>query len=60
MKKLSLLSKICFILGFIGAVGSITLSIISKRDFTWQLVTLVWMGSAFMNELRIKQLEEKL
>ena len=60
MNKLSLLAKICFILGFIGVTGSIVLSIITKKDFTWQVISLLWMGSAFVSELRIKQLEEKL
>lgn len=60
MKRLSLLSKICFILGFIGIIGSLIMSIILKKEYFWQLMTLLWMGSAFINELRIKQLEEKL
>jgi hypothetical protein len=60
MKKLSLLSKICFVLGFIGVIGSIIISIISKKDFTWQFITLMWMGSALVSDLRIKELEEKL
>lgn len=60
MKRLSLLSKICFILGFIGIIGSLIMSIILKKEYFWQLMTLLWMGSAFINELRIKQLEDKL
>ncbi len=60
MKKLSLLSKICFVLGFIGVIGSIIISIISKKDFTWQFITMMWMGSALVSDLRIKELEKKL
>lgn len=60
MKRLSLLSKICFILGFTGIIGCLIMSIILKKEYFWQLMTLLWMGSAFINELRIKQLEEKL
>jgi len=60
MNKLSLLSKLCFILGFVGVVGSIILSIVTKKDFLWQVITLAWMSSAFISELRIKQLEDKL
>ena len=60
MKRLSLLSKICFILGFTGIIGSLVMSIIFKKEYFWQLMTLLWMGSAFINELRIKQLEDKL
>lgn len=60
MNKLSLLSKICFILGFIGVIGSITFSLVQGKDYMWQVIALLWMGSAFLNELRIKQLEDKL
>lgn len=60
MKKLSLISKICFILGFIGVIGSITFSVVQDKDFMWQVIALLWMGSSFINELRIKQLEDKL
>lgn len=60
MKNFSLFAKICYIFGFLGVVFSIVASIITKKDFTWQLITLMWMGSAFVSELRIKQLEEKL
>ncbi len=60
MNKLSLLSKVCFILGFIGVIGSIIISIISEKDFTWQFITLMWMGSALISDMRIKQLEDKL
>jgi hypothetical protein len=59
MNKLSLLAKTCFLLGFIGVIGSIILSFIDGKDFTWQFITLLWMGSSFVNELRIKQLEDK-
>lgn len=60
MNKLSLISRVCFILGFIGVLGSITLSLMSGKDYTWQIITLLWMGSSFISELRIKQLEDKL
>ena len=59
MNKLSLLAKTCFLLGFIGVICSIILSFIDGKDFTWQFITLLWMGSSFVNELRIKQLEDK-
>ena len=59
MKKFGLLEKLCFIFGFTGVLFSITVSIIAEKSFTWQLITLMWMLSAFFSELRIKQLEEK-
>ena len=60
MKNLSLLSKICYGFGFLGVTFSIIASILTKKEFTWQIITLMWMGSAFMSEMRIKQLEDKL
>ena len=56
---MSLLTKICFVLGFIGTIGSIIISIISKKDFSWQLIALVWMSSALISELRINKIEKK-
>lgn len=59
MKKFSLLEKICFIFGFIGVMGSIIISALAHKDYLWQVITLFWMGSAFIAELRIKNLEDK-
>jgi len=60
MKHLSLLSKICYVFGFLGVIFSIIASILSKKEFTWQIITLMWMASAFISEMRIKELEDKL
>lgn len=60
MKNLSLLSKICFGLGTIGTIGSIIISLLTKKDFTWQFIALMWMLSALFQELRINQLEKKI
>jgi len=60
MKKLSIMSKIFFLLAFLTTIGSIVLAIYTKKDYTWQAITLLWICSAYMSEIRIKQLEDKL
>lgn len=60
MKKLSLLHKICFGLALISVIGSIVAGLMVGRDVTWQGISLLWIFSALMAEIRIKQLEKKL
>lgn len=60
MKKLSLLHKICFGLAIVSVIGSIITGLISGRDITWQGISLLWISTALISELRIKKLEEKL
>lgn len=60
MKNLSTLNKICYIFGFLGVIFSIIASVITKKEFTWQIITLMWMGSSFMSDLNIIQLEDKI
>ena len=52
--------KICYGLGFIGSVGSIVLAILTKKDFSWQFISLIWMLAALMADLRATKLEESL
>jgi hypothetical protein len=59
MKKLSLLHKLCFVLALFSVVGSIVVNIISGNDVTWQSIFLLWILSAIMAEIRIKNLEDK-
>lgn len=59
MRKLDVISKVCYCLGFLGTVGSIIVSLYSGKEVSWQLISLSWMGSAFISDLRIKQLEDK-
>lgn len=57
MKKLTLFAKICFGLGFVATIGSIVSYLVQDKDVTWQVISLFWMSSALISELRIKQLE---
>ena len=59
MKRLSLLHKIVFALAIISVVGSIVTGIYLGQDVTWQSITLLWVLSAVIAELRIKELEDK-
>lgn len=60
MKKLSLLHKICFGLALISVIGSIVTGLMVGKDVTWQGISLLWIFSALMAEIRIKQIEKKL
>jgi hypothetical protein len=57
---MSKLTKLFFILSFMSVLGSIVLAITEKKDFTWQAITFLWICSAYVSELRIKNLEDKL
>lgn len=57
---MSLLSKICYALGFLGTGGSIILAIVTKKDFSWQFISLIWMFAALMADMRATKLEGKL
>lgn len=59
MKRLSLLHKIVFVLAIISVVGSIVTGLYLGQDVTWQGITLLWVLSAVIAELRIKELEDK-
>ena len=59
MKRLSLLHKIVFVLVIISVVGSIISGLSLGQDVTWQSITLLWVLSAVIAELRIKELEDK-
>ena len=59
MKRLSLLHKIVFVLAIISVVGSIISGLSLGQDVTWQSITLLWVLSAVIAELRIKELEDK-
>ena len=59
MKRLSLLHKIVFVLAIISVVGSIVTGLYLGQDITWQGITLLWVLSAVIAELRIKELEDK-
>ena len=59
MKRLSLLHKIVFVLAIISVVGSIVTGLYLGQDVTWQSITLLWVLSAVLAELRIKELEDK-
>ncbi len=59
MKRLSLLHKIVFVLAIISVVGSIISGLALGQDVTWQGITLLWVLSAVIAELRIKELEDK-
>ena len=59
MKRLSLLHKIVFVLAIISVVGSIISGLSAGQDVTWQSITLLWVLSAVIAELRIKELEDK-
>ncbi len=59
MKRLSLLHKIVFVLAIISVVGSIISGLSLGQDVTWQGITLLWVLSAVIAELRIKELEDK-
>ena len=60
MKKLNLFHKLTYFLGFIAILWSILSSYWTKQDFTWQIIALFWMLSSFINELRIRDLEDKV
>jgi hypothetical protein len=60
MKKLSLLHNICFGLAIVSVIGSIITGFLAGRDITWQGISLLWISSALISELRIKELEDKL
>lgn len=60
MKKLNLLHKVCFSLAIISVIGSMITGLLAGRDITWQGISLLWISSALISELRIKELEEKL
>lgn len=59
MKRLTLLHKIVFVLAIISVVGSIVTGLYLGQDVTWQGITLLWVLSAVIAELRIKELEDK-
>ena len=59
MKRLSLLHKIVFVIAIISVVGSIISGLALGQDVTWQSITLLWVLSAVIAELRIKELEDK-
>jgi hypothetical protein len=57
---MSKLSKVFFLLAFLSTVSSIVIALVTKKDFTWQSITLLWICTAYISELRIKNLEDKL
>jgi hypothetical protein len=59
MRRLSLLHKIVFVMAIISVVGSIISGLALGQDVTWQGITLLWVLSAVIAELRIKELEDK-
>jgi len=59
MKRLNLLHKIVFVIAIISVVGSIISGLALGQDVTWQGITLLWVLSAVIAELRIKELEDK-
>ena len=44
------LSKIFMLIGFVAAALSMIVSIINNQSWTWQLITMLWIITAYINE----------
>ena len=44
------LSKIFMLIGFVAAAIAMILNIVNDQSWTWQLITMLWIITAYINE----------
>lgn len=59
MKTLSPLLKICYLIGFLGIIASIFLAALSNKNYSWQIITLLWMIFSINSEIKYKIVKDK-
>lgn len=59
MTKKKVLDRVFFLLGAVSSLAAIGMALYAGTDWVWPMNTLLWVGVAFIQQLRIEQAEKK-
>jgi predicted MFS family arabinose efflux permease len=53
------LEWILMIIGIVTAIGSMITAIVTNHSFTWQIITVLWIGACMLKQGTIENLTKK-
>jgi hypothetical protein len=53
------LEWIFMIMGIVAAIVSIIIAIATNENFTWQIITILWIGTCILKQRTIENLTKK-
>ena len=53
------LEWILMIIGIVTAIGSMITAIVLNQSFTWQIITVLWIGACMLKQRTIENITKK-